>query len=411
MDLTWLILTILIFGYVLERVLDYLNFSRWSNQVPESLKELYDQKEYSKAQEYDKAKKSLSFISDTLSLALILLLIFTGAFGKLDDWAVETAGQGANSMLLFFGVIALFSEIINLPFAVYQTFVIEEQYGFNKTTPKLFISDRIKGYIIAILLLGGIIFLFSRLHDFCGTNFWLYAWVAFSVVMVFISAFYTSLILPLFNKLAPLENGELRDKISEYCRKTGFGLSDVLVMDGSKRSSRANAFFSGIGGKKKIVLFDTLIRNHTIPELVAVLAHETGHFKKRHTLTGLIMSILNMGMMLYIFSFFLENAEVHHVFGGSYATLELGLLAFGILYSPVSMIVSVLMNLLSRKHEYEADAYAARTSNPEAMKEALKKLSVMNLSNLDPHPAYVFFYYSHPPLMARIRAIDKISKT
>ncbi len=410
MNLTWLILIILIGGFILERILDYLNFSRWSDKVPEDLKELYDQQEYKKAQEYDKAKKRLALASDSLSLSLVLLLIFSGAFGKLDDWAVETAGQGANSMLLFFGVIALFSEIINLPFALYQTFVIEEQFGFNKTTARLFISDRIKGYLIAILLLGGMIFLFSWLHDFCGTNFWLYAWIAFTAVMVFMSAFYTSIILPLFNKLEPLENGELRTKISEYCNKTGFGLTDVLVMDGSKRSNRANAFFSGIGGRKKIVLFDTLIKNHTIPELVSVLAHETGHYKLRHTLTGLIMSIFHMGLMLFIFSFFLENTEVHHVFGGSYATLELGLLAFGILYSPVSIIISVLMNMMSRKHEFEADAYAARTSNPEAMKEALKKLSVMNLSNLDPHPAYVFFYYSHPPLVARIRAIDKISK-
>ena len=409
MNLTWLILIILIGGFILERILDYLNFSRWSDKVPEDLKELYDQQEYKKAQEYDKAKKRLALASDSLSLSLVLLLIFSGAFGKLDDWAVETAGQDANSMLLFFGVIALFSEIINLPFALYQTFVIEEQFGFNKTTARLFISDRIKGYLIAILLLGGMIFLFSWLHDFCGTNFWLYAWIAFTAVMVFMSAFYTSIILPLFNKLEPLENGELRTKISEYCNKTGFGLTDVLVMDGSKRSNRANAFFSGIGGRKKIVLFDTLIKNHTIPELVSVLAHETGHYKLRHTLTGLIMSVFHMGLMLFIFSFFLENAEVHHVFGGSYATLELGLLAFGILYSPVSIIISVLMNMMSRKHEFEADAYAARTSNPEAMKEALKKLSVMNLSNLDPHPAYVFFYYSHPPLLARIRAIDKIS--
>jgi STE24 endopeptidase len=409
MNLTWLILIILIGGFILERILDYLNFSRWSDKVPEDLKELYDQQEYKKAQEYDKAKKRLALASDSLSLSLVLLLIFSGAFGKLDDWAVETAGQGANSMLLFFGVIALFSEVINLPFALYQTFVIEEQFGFNKTTARLFISDRIKGYLIAILLLGGMIFLFSWLHDFCGTNFWLYAWIAFTAVMVFMSAFYTSIILPFFNKLEPLENGELRVKISEYCNKTGFGLTDVLVMDGSKRSNRANAFFSGIGGRKKIVLFDTLIKNHTIPELVSVLAHETGHYKLRHTLTGLIMSVFHMGLMLFIFSFFLENAAVHHVFGGSYATLELGLLAFGILYSPVSIIISVLMNMLSRKHEFEADAYAARTSNPEAMKEALKKLSVMNLSNLDPHPAYVFFYYSHPPLVARIRAIDKIS--
>jgi STE24 endopeptidase len=411
MNLTLLILIILISGFILERILDYLNFSRWSDQVPDDLKDLYDQQAYKKAQNYDKANKRLSLISDTLSLSLVLIMIFTGSFGRLDDWAVETAGQGAQSMLLFFGVIAVFSEVINLPFAVYQTFVIEEQFGFNKTTPRLFISDRIKGYIIAVLLLGGMIYLFSSLHDFCGVYFWLYAWVAFSVVMVFMSAFYTSIILPLFNKLKPLEEGELRDKISQYCSKTGFGLADVLVMDGSKRSRRANAFFSGIGGRKKIVLFDTLIKNHTVPELVSVLAHETGHYKLRHTLLGLVMSILHVGLMLFIFSFFLENAEVHHVFGGCYATLELGLLAFGILYSPVSMAVSVLMNLMSRKHEFEADSYAARTSNPEAMKEALKKLSVMNLSNLDPHPAYVFFYYSHPPLMARLKAIDKVSNT
>jgi STE24 endopeptidase len=226
--------------------------------------------------------------------------------------------------------------------------------------------------------------------------------------MVLMTMFYTSIFVPLFNKLVPLEKGELRSAIENYCSKTGFRRSDVFVMDGSKRSSKANAFFSGLGGKKKIVLYDTLINNHTIDELVSVLAHETGHYKLKHTLTGLFMSIAQTGLMLYLFSFFMQSEAITVAMGGSHHTIELGLLAFGILYTPVALTMGIVGNLISRKHEFQADAWAAKTSSGNALQSALKKLSVNNLSNLDPHPAYVFFYYSHPPLLHRLKALDKV---
>jgi STE24 endopeptidase len=322
---------------------------------------------------------------------------------------VNYTNSELQATLLFFGVIGIIAEIINLPFAIYKTFVIESHFGFNKSTPSLFIKDRIKSYLLAFILLGGLLSIFSFLYHAAGSNFWLYTWIVVSILMLLMSMFYTSLLLPIFNKLKPLPDGDLRNAIVDYCKKTGFGLKDVLVMDGSKRSSKANAFFSGIGKTKKIVLYDTLIENHTTDELVSVLAHETGHYKKKHTVTGLILSIAQMGLMLFLFSVFMESPEIPEAFGGNYQTIELGLLAFGILYTPVSILTGVLVNLLSRKHEFQADAYAAETSNGKALKEALIKLSVNNLSNLDPHPAYVFFYYSHPPLLQRIKALDTIS--
>lgn len=410
MNLSLIIIVLLIFGYLLERLLASLNDRRWSDFVPESLIGVYNNEEYRRAQQYDKANKKLTCASDTLNLGLMLLLLITGTFGKLDNWAVETAGSETKAMLLFFGVLLVVSELISLPFALYKTFVIEEQFGFNKTTPMLFVYDRVKSYIIGILLLSGLIVLFSALHDFCGVWFWLYIWIAITLLLVFVSMFYTSLILPIFNKLKPLEEGKLREQIIGYCNKTGFGLTDILVMDGSKRSSHANAFFSGIGGKKKIVLYDTLIQKHTTDELVSIIAHETGHYKLKHTYTGLIMSVMHTGLMLYILSLFLNYSNINLVFGGSYPTLELSLLAFGMLYSPVSMTVSVLMNMRSRKHEFEADAYAVQTGYGTELKEALKKLSAHNLSNLNPHPAYVFFYYSHPPLLQRLSSIDSALK-
>ena len=411
MNLLTIIIIILIAGYVLERILDYLNHSRWNESLPLELKDVYNEQEYRKAQQYHLANKKLELVSDTMHMALMVVLLLTGAFGKLDDWAIACTGGGTKATLAFFGVIALFAEIISMPFSIYRTFVIEEHFCFNKTTPALFVKDKIKGYILGILLLGGLISLFTWFYHATGSYFWLYAWAAFSVFMLTISMFYTSLILPIFNKLKPLGEGDLRDKISAYCKSTGFGLSDVYVMDGSKRSAKANAFFSGLGRRKKIVLFDTLVDNHTNEELVSILAHETGHYKLKHTRTGLIVSVLQMGVMLYLFSLFMESPLIPVVMGGSHHTIELGLLAFGILYSPVSMIVSLLVNLFSRKHEFQADAYAAQTYDGKALQAALKKLSVNNLSNLNPHPAYVFFYYSHPPLLERLKALSKVSRT
>lgn len=406
-----IIIIIVIVGYLLERYLEFLNTSSQSESLPDVLKGLYDAEEYRKSQQYEKANRRLSLLSDTLSLVLMLVLLITGSFGKLDDWAYSVTSDELYTTLLFFGVIALASDIISTPFSIYKTFVIEKKFGFNKMTPALYLSDKIKGYLLGALLGGSLLALFAMIYQLSGPSFWIYAWITFSVVMLFMFMFYTSLILPIFNKLKPLENGELKNAITDYCLKTGFRMNNIMVMDGSKRSTKSNAFFSGLGGNKKIVLFDTLIEKHSIPELVAVLAHETGHYKLKHTVKGLIISLIQTGIMLFLFSLFMENKTIAHAMGGTRHTIELGLLAFGILYTPVSMIAGLLGNVLSRKHEFEADEYAAKTSDGSALKKALKKLSVNNLSNLTPHPAYVFFYYSHPPLLQRLNALDKVTQT
>lgn len=411
MTLLTVLVFILVAGYILERVLDYLNSKNWSEKLPNELAGIYDADAYQKAQQYDKANKNLSLISDTFSMLFMLIMLCTGAFGKLDDWAISITNSPVTATLLFFGVVAVASEILGMPFSMYKTFVIEEKFGFNKITPRLFIFDKIKGYVLGIILLGGLIVLFSYLYNAFTDHFWLYAWGIAAVFMVLMAAFYTSLLLPIFNKLKPLTEGPLKDAILSYCKKTGFGLSDVYVMDGSKRSSKSNAFFSGLGSRKKIVLFDTLIEKHTESELVAVLAHETGHYKLRHIQSGMILSVVQLGILLFLFSLFMESTALTGAMGGTHHTIELGLLAFGILYSPISILVGLLVNYLSRKHEFEADRYAAETYERGALQSALKKLSLNNLSNLNPHPAYVFFYYSHPPLMQRLRALEQVNQT
>jgi STE24 endopeptidase len=274
---------------------------------------------------------------------------------------------------------------------------------------KTFIADKIKGYLIAIivggLILGGLLLLINEL----GKDFWIWFWIAISLFLIFVNMFYTSLIVPLFNKLKPLEDGDLRMAIQEYSKNVGFPLDNIFVIDGSKRSTKANAYFSGLGSKKKIVLYDTLIQNHSKEELVAVLAHEVGHFKKKHIILGLILSVAQIGIMLFILSLLVFNTDLSKALGATTNTIHLNLIAFGILFSPISHLIGIFMNLISRKNEYEADRFAASTYNGNALQEALKKLSVNNLSNLTPHPAYAFFHYSHPPLLERLRALRKVS--
>jgi STE24 endopeptidase len=309
--------------------------------------------------------------------------------------------------MAFFGVLFIASDIINTPFGIYSTFVIEEKFGFNKTTPKTFITDKLKGYLLTIIIGGALGWVFLYLVFTLGQNFWIYFLVVIGVFMLVINMFYTSLILPLFNKLTPLEDGEIKDAIENYCKKENFPLSNIFVIDGSKRSKKSNAFFSGIGKKKKVVLYDTLIENQSTEELVAIFAHEVGHFKKKHIVQGYILSILQVAITLLILSFMIFSKDLSTALGGERVAVHLNLVAFGILYSPISHLTGLLMMLLSRKNEYQADAFAAHTYKGEALQTALKKLSVDNLSNLYPHKAYVFFNYSHPPLLSRLSAIDR----
>ena len=404
-----LMIGILAVEFVIERVLSYLNSKNRKKKIPTELEGIYDDEKYRKSQEYQAEVERFSQITSTFSFVLVILLLTTGGFGMIDDWLRGVAAYNPIRTLMFFGVIFVASDILNTPFQLYSTFVIEEKYGFNKTTLGTFFLDKVKGYLLGGILGGLILGVLIFLVMLFGSGFWIYFWIVITLFMLFMNTFYTSLILPLFNKLVPLESGSLKEAIEAYSQKVNFPLKNIFVIDGSKRSAKANAFFSGLGKKKKIVLYDTLIENHREDELVAVLAHEAGHFKKKHIIYSMIMGVLQTGLTLYILSLMINSSEVSWAMGGQTTALHLNILAFGILYSPISTIMGVLGNIYSRKNEYEADEYAVTTYAKEPLQTALKKLTSDNLSNLQPHPWYVFVHYSHPTLLQRLRAMDAIA--
>lgn len=401
-----LLLAILSFDFIFNKVLEYLNIRSMKEELPDEVKDIYDEEKYKKSIAYAKANNKFGLLTSTFSFILSFFLLATGFFGWFDQEVHGIIATEELVSLAFFGLLFLASDILNIPFQIYATFVIEEKFGFNKTTSKTFILDKLKGYLLTGIIGGLILFVLLKLITLFGPDFWLYFWIVISVFILFINMFYTSLILPLFNKLTPLEDGELKEEIEAYSKKINFPLDNIFVIDGSKRSAKSNAFFSGIGKKKKIVLYDTLIENHSKEELVAVLAHEVGHFKKKHIITGYLLSILQTGFTLFIMSLIIFSPSMSEALGGSQLAIHINLLAFGILYSPISHFIGLFMNILSRKNEYEADAYAKETYNGTFLQQALKKLSVDNLSNLFPHPAYVYINYSHPPLLKRLEAME-----
>jgi STE24 endopeptidase len=403
----WIIILFLVFNYFLERLLAFLNMQRMSATPPTEVRDVYNQEKYKISQAYQKENAKFSFISGAFSFVLILIALFAEAFGWLDGFLRNHFESPVVIAVLFFGVLALVSDIISLPFDVYSTFVIEEKYGFNKTTARTFILDKLKGYLLGALIGGSLLAAITWIYLKTGSYFWMIAWALVSFVTILGGMFYTSLILPLFNKLTPLEDGPLRTAIESYAREVDFKVDNIMLMDGSKRSSKANAFFSGLGPKKKIVLFDTLVEKHSIEELVAVLAHEVGHYKKKHTYQSILFSVLQTGIMFFILSFFLESPQLASALGAELPSFHIGLLAFSLLYSPIALVFGVIMNIISRRNEFEADSFASNTFKPEPLISALKKLSGDNLSNLTPHPAYVFFHYSHPPLAQRISNLMK----
>jgi STE24 endopeptidase len=384
-----------------------LNSKTWSTELPEALRNLYDPEKYAKAQAYDRDRNRLGNLSSYLSLALMLGMLFLAGFAWLNDLALSSSDNAIIQALIFFGVLYAVSDILSLPFAWYGIFHIEEKYGFNKMTPKTFILDKVKSYLLTAILGGGMIALVLWFYYTAGPRFWIYAWIAVTAVSLFFSMFYTSLIVPLFNKLSPLEDGALRSQIESFAQKVNFPLKNIFTIDGSKRSTKANAYFSGIGPQKSIVLYDTLMKDQTEEELVAILAHEVGHYKKKHVLQGMTISILQTGFLLFLVGIFVGNAQLSAALSVERPNFHIGILAFGILYSPISMVTGLFMNRFSRKNEYEADNYARENYSAPPLISALKKLSVNHLSNLNPHPAYVFFNYSHPPLLARIRNLER----
>ena len=403
--LFWIILGILILDFVVERVLDYLNTTRWTSQLPDEVKGIYDEDKYRRQQAYSKTNHRFGMLTSSFSFVLIVLMLFFEGFALVNQWALSVSASPVWSALVFFGILLLASDLLSTPFDLYSTFVIEERYGFNKTTPKTYVLDKLKGWLLGALIGGGLLAPIIFIYLKTGERFWLYVWLVVSGFSIFMAMFYSSLIVPLFNKQTPLEEGELKQAIQNFASMVGFKLDNIYVIDGSKRSTKANAYFSGLGPKKRIVLYDTLIKDMEIPELVAVLAHEIGHYKKKHVLWSLLIGIIQTGLMLYIFSLLIDSPALSAALGVSEPSFHIGLIAFGILYSPLSSVIGIGMNLFSRKNEYEADAFAAHHYDGQPLASALKKLSVKNLSNLRPHPAYVFVHYSHPPLLKRLAAM------
>jgi STE24 endopeptidase len=403
----YIILAIFICETLLTKFLGYLNTTRWSEKLPEELAGIYDEKKYAKSQKYEKTKYMFGWISSIPTFLIMLAILVFGGFGWLDEfWRNYTQNQILLA-LMFFGSISIISTLISLPFSYYSTFVIEEKFGFNKMSKTLFFTDTLKWLFLSALIGWPLLALIVWIYSMVWPNFWIYAWGIATAFSLFMMMFYSSLIVPLFNKQTPLEDGELKTAILDFAQKVGFTGTDIYVIDGGKRSSKANAYFSWFGPKKRIVLFDTLIQDLSTQELVAVLAHEIGHYKKKHTLQMLGMSILQTGIILFVFSLALRIPEVSYALGSGQQSFHLGAVAFGVLFTPISMIFGMISSIFSRKNEYEADAYARENYSGEHLQNALIKLSRNNLSNLRPHPAYEFFYYSHPTVLKRLAALKK----
>lgn len=405
--LFYIIIGILILNFILDKVIGSLNAKHFGDPVPSELEDVYDREEYAKSQRYKKEKYRFALLTSSIALVATLLFFFFDGFAFVDEYARTFSNHEIVVALLFFGIILLASDLLGTPFSYYNTFVIEEKYGFNKTTPKTFVLDKLKGWIMGALLGGGIVSLIIWFYQTTGPQFWLYAWGMVTVFSIFMNMFYAKLIVPLFNKQTALEEGPLRSQIETYAAKVGFQLKNIFVIDGSKRSTKGNAYFSGFGSEKRITLFDTLINDLEEDEIVAVLAHEVGHYKRKHILYNLTASVLTTGFTLWLLSLFVDNATLSAALGVENPSFHIGLIAFGVLYTPISEITGLLMNFLSRKFEYQADDYAKMTYAGLPLITALKKLSKNSLSNLTPHPAYVFMHYSHPTLLQRYKNLKK----
>ena len=403
----WIIIGALVGEYLLSICSSLLNMNSITENVPEGFQDYYDKEKYSQSQVYLKDKTRFGIFTGTFSLFLMLVVIHTGLFGILDEFIREQTQHPILSGLLFFGIIFIINDIINIPFSIYGTFVIEEKFGFNKTSPKTFILDKLKGYglmvVLGSMVMGSILYFFNAY----GENGWWIAWMLISAFMVAVQPLFVHVIAPMFNKFEPLEEGDLRSAIEQFSEKVKFPIARIDVMDGSRRSAHSNAYFSGFGKSRRIALFDTLLEKHSTKEIVSVVAHEVGHYKKKHIITGTIIGMIETGIMLYVFNLFMNETALFAVFGLKEISVYAGLVFFGMLYAPVSIVLSIFTTALSRKNEYEADAYSLETTgDKEALINMLKGLSAANLSHLTPHWLTVFLSYSHPPVKDRIAAVN-----
>ena len=401
------IIFILCISFAFSQILGYLNSKKYQDPIPEELSDVYDSEEYQKSQEYKKANYRFGTLSALISIIATLLFFFLDGFAYVDSIARGISENSIVIALLFFGIIFLASDLLSTPLSYYHTFVIEEKFGFNKSTKKLFFLDKIKGLLLGGIIGGGLLALIIWFYEFSGAYFWIYAWGLITLFSVFMNMFYARLIVPIFNKQTPLESGSLRDKIEAYAKTVGFKLNNIFVIDGSKRSSKANAYFSGFGREKRITLYDTLINDLDDEEIVSVLAHEVGHYKKKHIVINLVVSVLITGFTLWLLSIFVGNPLFSLALGVNNPSFHVGLIAFAILYSPISAVTGLLMNVISRKFEYQADNYAKETYAGNPLISSLKKLNKNSLSNLTPHPLYVFVNYSHPTLLQRFKNLNQ----
>src|SRR5690554_3519986 len=405
--LFYIIIAILIVSFIIEQALDYLNAKHFGDKLPKELEDIFDEQEYQKSQRYKTERYKFGLLTSTISLIATLLFFFFDGFAYVDNLARSIFNNEILIALVFFGIIMIASDILSTPFSYYSTFVIEEKYGFNKTTRKTFFLDKLKGWLMGAVLGGIILGAIIWFYQTTVENFLLYACEIITVFTVLMNLFYARFIVPLFNKQTPLEEGSLRLEIEKYASKVGFTLDKIFVIDGSKRSTKANAYFSGFGSEKRVTLYDTLINDLNEKEIVAVLAHEVGHYKRNHIIINLIVAILTTGFTLWLLSLFIGNPLLSEALNVSQPSFHIGLVAFGLLYSPISGITSLIMNYLSRKFEYQADDYAKNTFAATPLISGLKKLSKNSLSNLTPHPLYVFVHYSHPTLLQRFRNLEK----
>ena len=403
----YLIICFFTLSFVWTQILSYLNRKRMSPVLPDELKGIYPPEKYAKQQEYQRTNSRFGLFSGGFSFLLMLAILLFGGLGWFDNYLRGYTDHFLILPLLFFCILMIANEIISLPFEWYATFTIEERFGFNKSTKKLFIADWLKGIVLNILIGGIVLTAILFIYHYTLKTFWLYAWIVVSGFSLSMTFFYSEWIVPLFNKQTPLEDGELRDAIESLAQKAGFRLANIFVMDGSKRSTKANAYFTGFWKKKRIVLFDTLMNDLTTEEIVAVLAHEIGHYKKKHVVYSLALSILTTGVIFYILSLFLGNLRLAEALGGENASFHLGIIGFTFLFTPISELSGLIINHISRKNEYEADNFTTQFGLGDALISALKKISVQSLSNLNPHPLVVFWYYSHPTLLQRIRKIKQ----
>lgn len=400
--LFYIIIGIICVNFLKDRLLSYLNAQHFDDAIPEVLNDVYETEAYEKSQAYKKTNYKFAIISSSFSLLITLLFFFLDGFALLDSYVREWTDNKILQTLYFVGVLVLGSSLLNSPFSYYKTFVIEERFGFNKMTKTLFFTDLLKSGLLTVLLGGSILALVTFFYLKTGTYFWLYTWLLITLFSIVMNLFYTSLIVPLFNKQTPLKEGELKTELEKFSKENGFELDNIYVIDGSKRSTKANAYFSGLGPKKRIVLFDTLLKDLTTEEIVAVFAHEVGHYKKKHTLYNFLASTLLTGITLYVLSLLIANPVLAASLSVAVPSFHIGIIVFSILYSPISELTGIVMHGLSRKFEYQADDFAKNTSTAEALITSLKKLSKNSLSNLTPHKATVFMYYSHPTLEQRI---------